>query len=146
MYIKKRTSHKHQSLDIQHDVRLTRTIGGKYWLLIPMSFPIAPFSSRPSHICGIDPGVRTFMTVSGSHGLEEYSNRRDQLDQLNKKMDLLQSKSKKPKYIRRIYRRKQNIINDLHWQTIGKLLSRYDLLFYGDIKSHDIVSRKKIVK
>ena len=38
---------------------------------------------------------------------------------------------------------KSNIINDLHWKSINNLLTKNDVIFYGDIKSHDIVGKSK---
>lgn len=61
---------------------------------------------------------------------------------LNKKIDLLNSLikvRKKAKY--KIEECKENIINELHWKSINDILKRNDYVFYGDIKSHDIVKK-----
>lgn len=39
--------------------------------------------------------------------------------------------------------RKENLITETHWQTIQYLTQNYDVIFFGDIKSHDIVRRGK---
>jgi hypothetical protein len=37
---------------------------------------------------------------------------------------------------------KENLINEIHWKTINDLLKKYDILFYGDIKSHGVVKNR----
>ena len=36
----------------------------------------------------------------------------------------------------------ENIVDELHWKSINDLLKNNDVIYYGDIKSHDIVSNK----
>jgi len=43
----------------------------------------------------------------------------------------------------KIEKRKENLIIELHWKTINSILDELDVVFYGDIKSHDIVKNNK---
>ena len=35
-----------------------------------------------------------------------------------------------------------NLINEVHWLSVKKLLDENDVIFYGDIKSHNIIKSK----
>ena len=68
------------------------------------------------------------------------------LDKLNKEIIYLQTKTGRTKRIRKKaltkrHEKKINIIDDLHWKTINDLLKNNDIIFYGDIKSHDIIKK-----
>lgn len=91
----------------------------------------------------IDPGVRTFLTSFGNNGVVEYKQNKDLLQKLNKKIDLLRSYRTKKRYKYKIEERKENIINEIHWKSINDILKRNDYVFFGDIKSHDIVKKSK---
>ena len=39
--------------------------------------------------------------------------------------------------------KKSNLIDELHWKTINNIVKNNDYIFYGDIKSHNIVKHKK---
>ena len=36
-----------------------------------------------------------------------------------------------------------NLVNEIQWKSINNLLINNDVIFYGDIKSHNIVKHKK---
>jgi IS605 OrfB family transposase len=174
--IGKYTLHKNKNLLINHDCKIVKQ-KNKYWLLIPQSIEVKE-KKKPINYCGIDPGVRTFMTTFGNNESLEYNHNKQLLDKLNKEILFLkQQRTKKIKNIKNIkvnkkrknhcdeeqnisvdnittkniYERirkkafvkreekKINIINELHWNTINDLLIKNDVIFYGDIKSHDIV-------
>ena len=40
-------------------------------------------------------------------------------------------------------RKKEHIVDELHWKTINNIISSNDVIFYGDIKSHNIVKKGK---
>ena len=50
---------------------------------------------------------------------------------------------KKRKGICKCERKKENIVDELHWKTINDIISSNDVIFYGDIKSHNIVKKGK---
>ena len=103
----------------------------------------------PVNYCGIDPGVRTFMTAFGNQGCMEYKHHEDVLKKLDTKIKFM--KSKRTLKTRRVLKRKftkveirkENLVNELHWKTIVHILKTNDFIFYGDIKSHDIVKGGK---
>ena len=125
----------------------------QYWLLIPIPYTIPSAPSLPlssMRYGGVDPGVRTFMTVFGSEGCQEISFNQQTYDALDKKMDRFKERRMGPlrrKQRMRTRRRKMSqcdlrrahVTNELHWKTIRWLLDNLDLVLYGDIKSHGIV-------
>ena len=143
----KKTIRKHRHISINHDVRLQRKFG-EYWLVIPIEVE-RKMRKLPETCCGIDPGVRSFMTVfNDKSNVKEIKYRSILLKKLNSKLASIKYTSNKRQRIRKkaylkIEKRKDSIITDLHWKTIITLLSDNDVLFYGDIKSHDIVKNRK---
>ena len=96
--------------------------------------------------CGIDPGVRTFMTVFGNIDCTEYQHNIKELQFLNNKLAQRKLRHRKrilKRKLNRIENKKSNLINELHWKVIGDLLKNNDIIFYGDIKSHSIVKGNK---
>ena len=77
-----------------------------------------------------------------------YNYRKRLLDKLNREIILIKNKTGRNNRLRKkslIKReeKKTNIVNDLHWKTTNHLLKKNDVIFYGDIKSHDIVRKNK---
>jgi IS605 OrfB family transposase len=170
------------NMNIEYDVRLVKQ-KNKYYLFVPISIQSDPNNTIKNY-CGIDPGVRTFMTSFGNNNYVEYNHNKIKLDKLNKEIDILKNKThvltypnlknqsdknikceKRRKEIlnkqitknmlkqstKRIRKRqlnkrenkKSNIINEVHWKTINHLLYENDVIFYGDINSHNIVKHKE---
>jgi len=137
----KKTLKKHKDIEIKNDCRITNE-RGKYWICIPIPVIMNTLRIEPINYCGIDPGVRTFLTCFGNNTVVEYNQDKRRLKSLNKKIDLLNTLikvRKKAKY--KIEECKENMINELHWKSINNILKRNDYVFYGDIKSHDIVKK-----
>lgn len=124
----------------------------KYFLLIPQEINIKD-KIKPIKYCGIDPGVRSFMTVFGSENCYEFKYNKTKINKLNSQIDSIKkdtlkpSKSKKQsKNIRKRRKKaynkreskKEHLIDELHWKTINDLVNKNDIIFYGDIKSHNI--------
>ena len=141
----KRTAKKHRDLVIKNDCRLVKQ-RNEYWLMIPIPFASKePRKRVPENYCGIDPGIRTFMTAFGNDGCSEYSHDYSALKRLDSQIRALKSKPNRvrKRKITKRETRKDNLLDEIHWKTIRSLLTRYDILFYGDIKSHDVVKNKK---
>ena len=109
-----------------------------------------PFPKKFVNFCGLDPGIRTFYTCfSNVNGITEYENSIEHLTKkLNAKIDLLKS-LRKPKRIRksklsRLEKKKSNLTDNLHRSVINDLVDKQDVIFLGDIKSHDIVKESQI--
>lgn len=145
----KKTKKKPQNknLEINYDSRIVKQMND-YWLIVPISVKIKE-KTAPVNYCGVDPGVRTFMTTFGNHGCTEYDFNYAKIRNLDNKIRRL--KFYKPGKRNRVPRnkiikceqRKENIINELHWSTINNLLKTHDFIFYGDINSHSIVKHGK---
>lgn len=135
----KRTLKKHKNIEIKHDCRLVHH-RNEYWIHIPI--PTQQLNKKtPINYCGIDPGVRTFLTTFGNNEVNEYNQNKSLLNKLNKKIDILNSNRIRKKHKFKIEKRKEHIINELHWKSINDIFKRNDYVFYGDIKSHDIVKK-----
>ena len=168
----KKTIKKYKNLQILHDCRMIRH-NQDYWLCIPIKQKISLSDVSYKNYCGMDPGIRTFMTSFGNQGCQEYEHDSDRIATLDRKLANLKNKdgiykSKKRKLIQRkihgcihyflqdrnhprirkrklwkIEKKKENLINEIHWKTIHAILECNDIIFYGDIQSHNIVRRKK---
>jgi IS605 OrfB family transposase len=141
-----RTRKKFSNLNIDHDVRLSYH-NGEYWLYIPKNVEIKK-REKPKTYCGVDPGVKTFMTTYGSSGIAEYCNNRPELlKKLHEKIEKISKNYKNQKNtkrkLRKLEKKRSNLIDELHWKTINNLLKDNDCIFYGDIKSHNIVKGGK---
>ena len=141
-----RTKKKHGNIEINNN---TRIICQKnvYWILIPKKMEIQP-KREPVNYCGIDPGVRTFMTAFGNNGLTEYNYREKTLKQLDLQIKNLKSNRAKKQRVRKtiinkLETRKGNLVDELHWKTINHIIENNDFIFYGNIKSHNIVKNGK---
>ena len=96
--------------------------------------------------CGVDPGVRTFLTTYGSNGIVEYNHNNDYLQKLKDKIDHLRTKRTKrtkKRSLTKIDYKQKNFIDEIHWKSINSLLKSNDIIFFGDIKSHNIVKGGK---
>lgn len=141
---------KYKNLNIQNDCRIIKSYG-EYYLIVPLVSKINKVKTDELKYCGIDPGERTFMTCFTNNGCYEYEHDRNVIEILNKKIDKMKNKKYNKPYIKRSRKRnirkyevkKENIINEIHWKTILHLLKENDYIFYGDIKSHDIVRKGK---
>jgi putative transposase len=139
----KKTIKKHRNLVIDHDCRLVKQ-KNVFWVIIPIPIEITD-KKPPINYCGIDPGVKTFMTSFGNNGCIEHKHNEKILKDLDNKIKLLKDRRRTKQHrvhkkkINRIEIRKANLVDELHWRTINRLLKMNDFIFYGDIKSHGIV-------
>ena len=133
-------------VDIKHDSKLIKE-KNKFWLYIPITEnQVNP--SKLINYCGVDPGIRTFLTTFGNNGCFEYKHNKLLLNNLNKQHDSIKrskisrTRTRKKSFTKREIK-KTNVVNEIHWLSIKHLLKKNDVIFYGDIKSHDIVKHKK---
>jgi putative transposase len=71
--------------------------------------------------------------------ITEYNHNQGFLKSLNNKIDLLRTLRIRKRHLNIIETRKTNLVNELHWKTIQDILSKNDIIMYGDIKSSSIV-------
>ena len=139
----KRTLKKYKNLVIKRNCKLVKQ-KNVYWLLIPTEQEFIEPKNIPETYCGIDPGIRTFMTCFGNGLSTEYFSETNMMDKINSRIDKLKSsKGVKKRYFNKLENRKSNLVKELHCKVINDILKNNDVIFYGDIKSHDIVNGNK---
>jgi IS605 OrfB family transposase len=144
LHIDKRNKRRIKGLKISTNTDIVRT-NGEYYL--HLCIPTKPKEQVPlTRVAGIDMGLRAFATVHTSNVnnndtcITEYKHRSDLLKKLNAKLDMLKVRERvRKKQFKKIEKRKRDLVNLLHWEFINHILVNNDVLFYGDIKSHDIV-------
>jgi IS605 OrfB family transposase len=140
------------SLKINHNVILQYdTIKKEHYLLIPVD------CSNKTHIfreekCGIDIGVRTFMTIySKNKCIEIGKNICNQIDYYNKKLDKLKSDNELNKLNENKYQKTKikykdkinNKIKDMHKKVANYLLKNYETINIGKVSIKNMVSNLK---
>ena len=140
-----------KNITIKNNVDIIRK-KNEYWVHI--SVPTEPISQTSlERIAGVDPGVRTFATVYSydkeNIKIVEYQHKIEVLKNLNRKLTILKDKRipkrkrRRKKHFNKIEKRKEDLVDNLHWDFINHLLKNNDVVYYGDIKSHDIVKNGK---
>jgi transposase len=139
----KKTIKKHKNIEVNHDCRIVKQ-NYNYFLFIPVSFKNEDKKNLVNY-CGIDPGIRTFMTSFGNNGFTEYEYDNKYINSLDSKINTLKNRKNKTRMRKRklikIENRKSYLIDELHWKTINHITKNNDVIFYGDIKSHNIVKK-----
>jgi IS605 OrfB family transposase len=126
---------------------------GEYFVHLTIPYEIKK-ECKDIKFCGIDPGIRTFLSIYGNNEISDISFKKECLNNLNAKINFLKSnrikplnKNQKNKYrknkINKVEKKKKSIIDALHWNVINYLVKTQDVIFFGDIKSHNIVKRGK---
>jgi IS605 OrfB family transposase len=134
------------NLVIDHNVDIVRRKKEYY-----IHFTVPTESQICEHyknVAGVDLGIRTFATVHTNNEettfLTEYKHRADLLRKFNMKINLLKSlKRIRKKHIEKQEKKKKNLVDRLHWTFVNHLLENNDVIYLGDIKSHDIVNGGK---
>lgn len=145
--ISKKNHKKYKNLLIKNNTDIIKK-NGNYYINIIDNTKLQDKTTIKT-ICGVDPGLRTLATVYSTNNNEttitEYLHRKDLLIKLNKKIDLLKNIKiyYRKKQYNKIELKKKNIIDSIHWELINDLLKNNDVIYFGDIKSHNIVKGKK---
>jgi IS605 OrfB family transposase len=156
--ISNKNKKKYGLLVINHNCDLVYQ-KNNYYLLIPVPVNTAnqqvidpPVNKT---ICGGDPGIRTFLTTyNNKNEVFEYKSNRSLMKHLNDKLKFLKQGRTKPvkekqrsgfrkKQMNKLEKKKIDLTDALHWRVINHLVSTNDVMFIGDIKSHDIVKNGK---
>ena len=134
---------KLKTLIIENNCKILKQYG-RYYISIPYTLPDIAFKDNQDSYCGIDPGVRDFMTVFGNDGFSTYKMDNTKFKENNRDIYFMKKvkRIRKKSFFKR-ERKKDNVITQVHYDTINDLLSRYNTIFYGDIKSHSIVKKSK---
>lgn len=140
---------KKRSFSIQRD-------GKKYFLLLPIENSklriikdefkgmfINENQVNKHPLIVLDTGVRTFQTgYCLNHAIEIGSGDLLKLQALLEKKDLVKSKKRKL----RIQKRINNLVNELHWKTIGFLTKNYDTIVIPEFPVSKMVRGHKLKK
>lgn len=125
---------------------------GVYVLMVPVKIQPEEFSLESSRYCAVDPGLVKFATTFGNTGTYEYKHNRELLKRLNDKIKAMKNirrrrgtekkrKFARKRHLNKIEKQKINYTDQLHWTFINDILSNHDIVFFGDIKSHNIVKK-----
>ena len=146
--IHKNMQKKYKNLQIKNNSDLVK-FNGNYFIHITLPCKQINYDKN-INFCGVDPGIRDFVSIYGNNELTSITLKKEILQKLNNKIKLLKSKRMKPlkefqrnkirkHKINKVEKKKINIINELHWKVINYLVKTQDVIFFGDINSHNIV-------
>jgi len=135
-----KNARKYNETSIDYDSEIIYQKGIYYLSLVKNAEE--PEQNDSDKVCGVDPGLRSFLTVYDKEEITEYNQNRNFFKVLNNKITFLKSKRTKKvrkKQINKIEKKKIDYTNSIHWNTINSLLKKYNTILLGDIKSHSIV-------
>lgn len=140
--INKKNLNKYKDLQITHNTDLTK-VNGIYYIHVLVDYKIKQEENKKDlNFCGIDPGVRTFVSIYGNMDISTIDMKDpNKLEKLNNKIKFLKTLRIRKKKIIKIEKRKEYIIDEMHWNICNYLIKSYDVIFFGDIKSHNIVKK-----
>ena len=140
-----------RNLKVNHNVDIIRK-KKEYFLHFAVPVTCKTYEKNGTIGSG-DLGVRSLCTVHSHNNQEtvifEYKHRADLLKKYNEKIKLLKELSKiRTGRIRKKCFHKQeknitNLVNRLQWDFINHLIVNNEIIYLGDIKSHDIVKGGK---
>lgn len=144
-----RMSKNGYSMIFEHDCRLQYK-HGDWYLIVPIKIQTNMNSTKNNGIASLDPGVRTFQTIYSENHVVKIQQNNDVLNKLHEKLSLFQSlraskrisRSHYKRRIQRIYKRLDNLIDELHFQTINYLSKHYELVLLPVFESQDMVKRR----
>jgi putative transposase len=99
--------------------------------------------------CGIDPGIRTFLTVYSKADVVHISSDHDRFNRYFRKIDKINRNhsTKESRQIRRyekaikhVYDKMHNVVKDMHFKVAKYLCTRYQVLKLGKLSTKSIVS------
>lgn len=135
-------------LTVDHNVDIVRSNSGYYVHLSVATKATVLSPDSYDTVAGIDLGIRTFGTghinslKTNDTTIVEYKHRADLLKKWNQKIKMLKTRQGRvrKKQFSKLEKAKKDLVDLLHWEFIKDILSRADVIYLGDIKSHDIVS------
>ena len=135
------------------DCRISKVYNHYFVIFTVTETPPEKKADNLVRVCGIDPGVRTFMTSFGTSGCVEYKQDRSVLRKTNDKLAALRRKFIGPlqegvkrkrtrrrnmaKYEKRI----RHLVDEIHWKTVKDIVRSNDVIFCGDIKSASLLMK-----
>ena len=106
---------------------------------------------KPSDICALDPGVRTFQTIYSEEKITQIKINKEKIDKLKKKLDCMRSlrdkkiikRSSYKKREYRIYKKIGYLVDELHHKTINYLTNEYQTIIIPPFESQDMVRKSR---
>ena len=143
--ISKKNQKKYGNYKVNHNCDILRQKGVYYiGFVIPQK---DEKNNTFNKACGVDLGIRTLASSYGTNGIIEYHGNMKLLKSFNRKLDEIKNrrrkKRKRKKALNKIEKKKIDFTDNLHWCLIKELLDENDIIFMGDIKSHDMTKRGK---
>jgi transposase len=148
--ISKKNYKKYKDTQIKNESKIILE-KGNYFLVLTLPTKQSNLL-KTERVCGLDPGLRSFLTVFDNEQITEINQNREYFKRLNQKIKSLKARRIRPRIekvtIKRILRKRHynkiekkkiDYTNSIHWNTINYLLKNYDTILLGDIKSHGIV-------
>jgi putative transposase len=132
---------KYGKFKLEHNCDLLRQKGLYYiGIVIPQ---ITRENNSFTKACGVDLGTRTLASSYGPSGITEYEVNMNLLKKFNKKLDSLKNHKRRKKALNKIEKKKIDFTDNIHWSLIKALLDENDVIFMGDIKSHNMTKNGK---
>ena len=140
------------NMEIKHTCRLKNN-KGKWFLYIPIKSKIN-IEKAPLESCSLDPGTRKFQTIYSEESVLKIGIRKKNIKKLQKKLDLLQSLRSKKIIKRSRFNRKnnkiqfrlENLVDELHYQTISYLTKTFKTIFIPEFENQELIKINTIKK
>lgn len=127
------------------------TYTNKYKIITPYKIKKEIIKNNENKKCGIDIGVRTFLTTYGENEIYKIGTKKEtykKIDKINERLDNIQSsfnkkiisKNKLNKLNIKYRDKLKNSMNDLHNKTANFLLKKYDTIIIGKVSIKKMVS------
>lgn len=138
-----------KNISFEYDCRLQYK-HGEWYLIIPIKVTsIDKDKTKKKSIAALDPGVRTFQTLYSETHTIKFQQNTELLKQLHTKLDLFQSlRSKKlissshyTRRRRRLYKRIDNLIDELHFKTINYLQKHHSWILLPIFESQEMAMK-----
>jgi putative transposase len=134
---------------LKYDCRL-QVSRGQWFLVVPYD-KIEDKSPKPRDYCALDPGSRSFQTIYSEQEVVQMKHDKERIKKLQLKLDLMCSlRAKKmiryssyKRRERRLYRKMDHLIDDMHHKTIHYLTSTYNSIIIPPFESQEMVKKSR---
>ena len=135
---------KAKDLPLDKEVKIHRSFGNIWHLVIPYTIAIEKEKNPNKRICALDPGLRTFQTGFDSDGnyfklghncYDKIRRRQELIDKLRSKLAIMKQTKDRVGYLKTKSRFNRSsyalscAIDELHRQSIAWLVKNYDVIF-----------------
>ncbi len=142
----KRTLKANKDLVIKNDCRL-KLYRNEFYLHVPVDISYADKTNSiyliKSSTCGIDPGVRSFLTIYDEHGVTESVTHKEKFKRLKKKIDLMKHYRISKRQINKVKNKFSNLVDDMHWKTATMITDSYENIFMGRLDSQKCLIKSR---